>query len=324
VTFDNAPDSVHRQGTGLQSQPDRIRRRSWSTRIWQLGAFQQGAEAWTLFWQDQNEAEGCCAGSSEIQQPLSSHWSNFASSLGPGRNIIDLGCGNGSVGRALLAGNPALRIFGVDYAMVRSSNDPRVHILPGRSMEKLPFPGKSIDAAVSQFGFEYGQMEDCSRELARVLRPNSPISLLVHHSASRIAIDSLGHRQALAALSDEKIGDAFMSGKLPTLDVMLTAVRRQFPHERIVDEAASGLHRLIGQDRMHRVAIWRAMKAALAPELTMLADLERAAISPDQIANWLRPLAARFDLVPPEVMRMTNGLPLCWKIAGRLRPAARG
>ena len=287
-----------------------------------MGAFQQGAEAWTLFWQDQNEAEGCCARSTEIQQPLSSHWSNFAWSLGPGRDIIDLGCGNGSVGRALLAGNPALRIFGVDYAMVRSSNDPRVHILAGRSMEKLPFPGQSIDAAASQFGFEYGQIEDCSGELARVLRPNSPISLLVHHSASPIAIDSLGHRQALAALSDEKIGDAFMSGKLPTLDVMLTAVRRQFPHERIVDEAASGLYRLIGQDRIHRVAIWRAMKAALAPELTMLADLERAAISPDQIANWLGPLAARFDLLPLEMMRMTNGLPLCWIIAGSLRSAA--
>lgn len=281
-----------------------------------MGVVGRHADAWTEFWQDQGEASGCCAHAPEIQRPIQNHWSRFAKSLAPGSQVIDLGCGAGAAGRAIVAANPLTRVIGIDYAEVPASVDPRIDVYANSRMELLPFASASLDAAVSQFGFEYAVVEQAAREMARVLRPRAPVSLLVHHSGGRIACDSRIHLAALRTICGPEVETAFLSGDASALERQFSLIRRQLPHERIVDEAARGLTVQVQLDPAHRTQIWRAVKAALAPELAMLADLETAAVSAHSIRSWLRPLAGQFDLSAPTVMAMDGGQILCWVIDG--------
>ena len=284
-----------------------------------MGAIGRHAEAWTEFWRDQGHSHGCCSNAPEIQRPIFAHWNSFALLLRPESHVLDLGCGIGSAARALTAANPLLKVSGVDFAVVPASSDPHIDIYPNTRMENLPFASTSFDAAVSQFGFEYASVEQASNELARVLRPGAPISFLVHHSEARIASDSVSHRRALEAISGPVLEAAFLSGNAAAFEGQLAAIRRQLPHERIVDEAGQGLRRHIGLAPSHRTEIWRAVKAALAPELAMLTDLESSAVSRGQMQSWLRPLAKGFDLLSPVELKMAHGQPLCWKVEGARR-----
>jgi len=281
-----------------------------------MGALGQHAQAWTEFWQGQGEVDGCCARAPEILGPVRAHWSIFGRSLAPDSQVLDIGCGTGVAGRALVEANPSLRIIGVDFASVRVHREPRIEVLSDTRMESMPFSDGSIDAAISQFGFEYGQIEDASRELARVLRRGAPFSFLVHHARARIATDSVRHRRALQEICGTVLAAAFLAGNNASLDRQLARIRHQCPHERIVEDAAQGLRRMIGEAPAHRAEIWRGVQAALAPELVMLAELERSAVSPEAMQCWLRPMAARFELSQPAVVLMTGGQPLCWKVEG--------
>jgi SAM-dependent methyltransferase len=222
----------------------------------------------------------------------------------------------GSAARALTAANPLLKVSGVDFAVVPASGDPRIDIYANTRMENLPFSASNHDAAISQFGFEYASVEQAASELARVLRHGAPFSFLVHHSKARIASDSVRHRKALEAISGPVLEAAFLSGNAAAFDRQLSLIRRQLPYERIVDDAGRGLRRHIGLAPGHRSEIWRAVKAALAPELVMLTDLEASSVAPDQMQSWLRPLAKGFELRSPVELKMANGQSLCWKVEG--------
>jgi hypothetical protein len=60
---------------------------------------------------------------------------------------------------------------------------------------------------------------------------------------------------------------------MPPAQRQLSHIRRQLPYERIVDDV-TGFRRHIGLAPVHCTKIWRVVKAALAPELVMLKDLE--------------------------------------------------
>jgi SAM-dependent methyltransferase len=274
------------------------------------------ADAWTEFWQEQDVKSSCCDQAPDIRSRLDHHWRAIAASLPLWTKVLDVGCGAGAVGHALVAANPSLRVTGVDFAAVPVAGDGRIDIMPHTPMECLPFGDGSFGAAVSQFGFEYGCIKDASRELARVLRPRASFSFLVHHSKGRIVVDSPHHRQALEAICGPRLESAFLTGNAAALDRQLLRIRRQCPCERIVDQAAQGLRRHIRLPEPSRVEIWRAVKAALAPELVMLAELEASSVSPDRLESWLQPLAERFELNPPDILWMQGGGPLCWKFEG--------
>ena len=286
-----------------------------------MGAIGQHAEAWTDFWRDQGGSSGCCAGAPEIRRPIHDHWEGVARALPAGSRVLDLCCGCGAAGQALIEANTMVRATGVDFAAVPASANPRMEILANIPIECLPFADGSFDAAISQFGFEYALVEQASRELARVLRPGARISFLVHHADARIATDSRQHRRTLEAICGGELESAFLSGSAALLNQQILLIRRQFPYERVVEDAGQGLRRHIDQPRANRLQIWQAIKAALAPELIMLADLEDAAVSPEQIQSWLKPLATSFDLRPPSMLTMAGDQPLCWKIEGVRRAA---
>lgn len=276
----------------------------------------QHAKAWSEFWHDQEIGSSCLAGAPDIRRGLDDHWIALASVLPPGGRILDLGCGAGAAGRALLAANPELRVTGVDFAAVPPAADWRLEIVPLTAMERMPFDDASFDAAVSQFGFEYGDVDRAAQELARVLRPGAPFSFLVHHSQSRIAADCVPHQRALQSICGPTLKSAFLSGDGPVLGSELSAIRRLHPQERIVEQAAEGLVRHIGLPQPHRAAIWRAITAAIEPELVMLVQLQESWVSPERLMSWLEPLARRFALKPPAVVETASGKPLGWRIEG--------
>jgi SAM-dependent methyltransferase len=170
------------------------------------------AQAWTLFWREQGADSRCLADARpDVRHLLNHHWAAFAATLASDSRILDVGCGAGAVGRALLAARPGLRITGVDLAQVPAPGDRRLALLPGTPIEDLPFGDGSFDAAVSQFGLEYGDVRAAAAPLARVLLPGAPVSFVVHHRASSVAQRSLARSRALAGLLGDPVRRAFLA-----------------------------------------------------------------------------------------------------------------
>ena len=280
----------------------------------------ESAEAWTIFWREQRPDSRCCANApADMRQALDSHWRSLASTLPPGINVIDIGCGAGAVGRELLSWRPDLSITGIDIAAILSSPDPRIQLLPDTPMESLPFADRTFGAAVSQFGYEYGRTGEAAKEVARVLAPGAPLSFLVHHSESPIAADSRDNLRALDQLTGAPLREAFISGQAAVLQQRLAALCRDCPGQRIVEQAARGLCVRINDPDPERAAVWNAVVSALAPEQFMLRSLTASCVAPDELTNWLEPLTEGFAIHSASILRMGGGKPLAWKIEGRRR-----
>jgi len=278
------------------------------------------AEAWTMFWQEQGASSRCCANAPpDMRQALDDHWRSFAITLPSGSTVLDIGCGAGAVGRALLAAQPHLRVIGVDLATLPPSEDRRIEIRSNTPMESLDFAAGSIDAAVSQFGYEYGNTAQAAAAIARGLVPGAPISFLVHHSESPINADRGMHLRALEQLCGTELQAAFMSGDADLLDRKLSLLRQQCPGLAIVEQAARGLSARVRNNHAQRAAVWDAIAEALAPEIIMLNALKASCVAPRELEQWLGPLVERFEIKPPTTLTMRSGDPIAWIIEGSRR-----
>lgn len=281
----------------------------------------EAAQAWTCFWGEQSEGSHCLAGApADMRRALSEHWRSFAGTLPVGANVLDIGCGAGAVGSALVAAMPSLHVTGIDFADIPGSNSPQINLLSKTSMEALPFADGSFDAAASQFGFEYGRTDEAAAEMARVLRPGAPFSLLVHHSQSPVLTDLPSQKRAVEGLCGERLRDAFMSGNPAALQRELWALQQQSPGLRIIDCAARGLHSSIRRSQAQRVEVWNAIVDALLPERTLIKAQEKSCVAPDGLQRWLHTLAKAFNLASTSVLSVRSGVPIAWKFEGRRKP----
>ena len=143
------------------------------------------AEAWNDFWRGQQG--GCLPeASSSVDAALRAQWHNFAATLPRGAKTLDLATGNAVVLRWLREARDDLELIGVDLADALPEPPPGIVTRAGVALEALPFPDGSFDAAVSQFGFEYADVEQGASEAARVLRGGGMLSLVTHHAAGPI------------------------------------------------------------------------------------------------------------------------------------------
>ena len=280
------------------------------------------AQAWTTFWAEQGPGSRCLARApEELLDPLDSHWHELASGLSPAIEVLDLACGAGAVGRELLEGQPNLHVTGIDIALIPPSRDARIELVPWTPMESLPFDEASFDAAVSQFGYEYGRTAEAASEVARVLAPGSPISLLIHHSESPLVEGMRSHKRALEGLCSGEVRETFIAGNAGAFSEQIARLKRQCPDDPIIDQAAYGLQVHIRQDECRRSDIWKAVDDALWPERTMLEALSLSCVGHRDVDYWTSPLSEAFDLAPPAVIRMRSGEPIAWLIEGIRRPA---
>jgi SAM-dependent methyltransferase len=97
--------------------------------------------------------------------------------------ILDLGCGDGQIARALAAqGSDVLGVdptqLHIDVAIERGGG-PR-YLLGGAT--KIPADDETFDAVVACLVFEHiDQMDEAMTEVARVLKPNGQFSFFLNH-----------------------------------------------------------------------------------------------------------------------------------------------
>lgn len=273
--------------------------------------------AWTAFWEDQGPESRCLASApAETKHCLSSYWSEFASGLAPSARVLDIGCGSGAVGRSLLSAHPRVHVVGVDSArMPRTQDGRRMRIISGVAMECLPFWPGFFNAAVSQFGFEYGQTDAAAEELARVLRKGGRFSFLVHHSDSSIVRAGRLRERGLRALAGERVRQVFLAANEIGLRGALDEIARKHADDPTICFAARCLVAKLGRGREERERIWEALVDALAPELTLLDALQGTAVAPADLHEWLAPLRTWLDVRHASPLRVA-GEPLAWKIEG--------
>ena len=283
------------------------------------GRGRAGPDLWTAFWRDFGSAgkpQQRCHVPAGARAAIDRHWARFADGLPRGANILDLGCGAGVVGRALLDRRADLRVTGVDWAGVPPACRPNLDLCPGIDMAALPFADRSFDAAVSLFGIEYGKGIETVGELSRVARPGAPFSFLIHHRDSEIVREGVERRRVLKALTSGPVRNAFLSGNATATGRQLRALRTRFPADRTIGLAASHLHRNLVGTRADRQRVWQDLDSGLGVEIVLLQQLDKSAKSPDELAAWLAPLIAGMTLVSAAVLRGTSGEPIAWSVAG--------
>jgi SAM-dependent methyltransferase len=130
-------------------------------------------------WWQQGFTQGADAEYEEQILPL------LAAHLAGSTRVLDVGCGEGQVGR-VAAGLADVRfVAGIDptWAQVRvaAQRDGGVHVTRAAA-EALPFPSGSFDAAVACLVFEHIEAFDAAiAEAGRVLAPGGRFLLLLNH-----------------------------------------------------------------------------------------------------------------------------------------------
>lgn len=131
-------------------------------------------------------------------QELTNKWRSLIEVYSGDDSIVDLACGNGDI--ALIAYSVVKNkkynniIYGIDYATIRLNEEVQgkealdyISWLPNTKAEMLPIEDNSIGLVLSQFGFEYTDVELSIIELARIIKVGGHISFLIHHDDSFIS-----------------------------------------------------------------------------------------------------------------------------------------
>lgn len=125
-----------------------------------------------------------------------------------GLRILDVGCGTGSLSRALLASGRSITVVGVDptedyVAFARQTiPDPRVSFRVS-SVESLPFPDGSLDAAMALLVLqEMADPEGAVREMPRATRLGGPVAACLWDFQSGLPMFSLFWQAAEAVAPD--------------------------------------------------------------------------------------------------------------------------
>ena len=139
------------------------------------------AQAWSDYWRGQKG--GCLpAASPALDAVFREEWRRVADALPHGARVLDLATGDGAVLRWLAERRADLDLTGIDLAEPLPPAPPGCVTRGGIAMEALPFEDDNFDAIVSQFGFEYGDLDRSAAEAARVLRHGGSLTLIAHHA----------------------------------------------------------------------------------------------------------------------------------------------
>lgn len=169
-------------------------------------------QTWSRYWSA--GVVHSCAGSYDATYSgvIGNFWRAAFLALPEHARVLDLACGNGPLARLLvtLPERHDLRCDAVDLADIAPpwlaeltpEQRERVSFRGRCSMEELPFPSGSFQLVVSQWGFEYSDLDRAVPELLRVLAPAGRVQLLVHHKDAapvRLAADEVDHMNWLQA-----------------------------------------------------------------------------------------------------------------------------
>lgn len=163
-------------------------------------------QAWTSYWKSGVLHSCPTSFSANYEGAIAEFWIEACTEMPRNARVLDLATGNGSIPKLLVAkGRCDIEIDAVDAAQVTpgwysSSITPQIRFHAGVWIERLPFPDVTFDCACSQFGVEYAKRPEAWDEVLRVLKPNSQIHWVMHHSDSvfaRVAAHESNHLEWL-------------------------------------------------------------------------------------------------------------------------------
>jgi SAM-dependent methyltransferase len=256
-------------------------------------------DVWTQYWQSGNPDSCIPTKSPDDIRPIRAFWRELAVQLNAGSRVLDLATGNGAVPRMLLEANQDLQITAVDKAAI----DPvkyladlgrmaDVKFSPGVDIEHMHYDDASFDAVTSQFGIEYVALERAVSEVARVIRSDGEIRLLMHHCDSEVLVASRAKRTEMEPLlANGGVLDKLKAYVQGTLDANALEAAGQAHVDAAVGRSPSitgqifeGVNRAINavhkDDRSQAAAICSTMTERLGAERDRLKLLEAAAMTP--------------------------------------------
>lgn len=148
------------------------------------------------------------------------HWRQQFDSLPDTANILDIATGNGALATLAMEyaedNGKAFTVTASDLAEIgtqTTATDARINdwreqiaFYGGTPCEKQPFPDQSFDCILSQYGFEYSDVDATLVEIFRLLRPGGRFLAIAHHAGSAvIARQRVSERVYLAALEQLKL-----------------------------------------------------------------------------------------------------------------------
>lgn len=210
--------------------------------------------------------------------------------------ILDLACGAGSPSFEAARRNPGARVLGVDRAdkMIEAARAiAAAHAIgnadfEAMSLNTLTLPDKSVDAAISQFGFlQEGDVAVSAKELSRVLKDGASFSVAVFDAMelntlfSRAALVLQRHtpvqllpdfdyltRLATPGLREQLLREAGISTlhtemfswqiPMPSSTVVWTVISAPVPFGRALEGLASGELALVRNELEQATAEFRA------------------------------------------------------------------
>ncbi|MEL1250500.1 class I SAM-dependent methyltransferase [Aurantiacibacter gilvus] len=164
-------------------------------------------EAWNTFWERTGgrSGGGCLPsgwqGIADMQRRV---WQSFSRALPGGASLLDLATGDGVVLAQILEKRRDLTLIGVDRATTLPAPPKGITLKGGVGMEQLPFPDSHFAAVTSQFGFEYGDIEQIAPEIARVLQPGGKLGLITHRLKGPIVAHNRKRREQISWAIDEQ------------------------------------------------------------------------------------------------------------------------
>lgn len=147
------------------------------------------------------------------------HWWRQFEQL-PEGDILDIATGNGALATLAVeyaaGAGKEFRVIATDLAEIgeqTTAEDPKVHqwrqqvqFYGNTPCEKQPFPDQRFDRVLSQYGFEYSDIDTTLAEVFRLLRPGGRFLAIAHHASSAvIARQQISARVYFAALEQLKL-----------------------------------------------------------------------------------------------------------------------
>lgn len=305
----------------------------------------QGSEmdAWSAAWKNPTITSFVGQFPESYDGPILEFWQSQMADMP--EHVVDLACGNGALtwiaNDILNCEGPRARITGFDFANIdpfkalkRNPRDyPQVRFVGNTPIENLPLESASVDLAISQYGFEYSNLEDSVPEVARILKPGGRLSLIMHDQDSvivRQAVDLLGDSRdmldfiKLHDLALEKIDlQAKFAGqeameKSPAFHDLQSRIRRaldeltprvgRHPRGSMLHNYFSTIHRAVNDpgigSRDRRTKMVKSARDGLTRGVRRISALAEAALSEEGLDELCRLLEAQQRFVVRECRKL--------------------
>ncbi len=137
--------------------------------------------------------------SSEYHGLILEHWQKTFKKTLDGSTILDVACGNGALSKIAMdiavLQNKRFEIYANDSAEIGHSHsnlsERGVKFYPNTPTESLPFSESLFSLIVSQYGFEYSELQTSLAEIDRVASLGAKVSFICHSKNSIILRDAI-------------------------------------------------------------------------------------------------------------------------------------